>query len=89
MLRQEYIVGSDEAGKQIVQEARRFYYTQNTFTVQSYWLCEFVTNTLADRKPMQIEPLVRKIMVVVNLKHIDGDDPITDIDESELEAQDQ
>ena len=36
LLRQEYIVGSDTASKQIVQEAREVYYTENAFTVRSY-----------------------------------------------------
>jgi hypothetical protein len=84
LLRQEYMVGSDAASKQIVQEAREVYYTENTFTVRSHWLCEFVTDTLADGKPLRIEPMVRKIMVVVDLNHIYGDNPDSDIDESEL-----
>jgi hypothetical protein len=89
LLRQEYMVGSDAAGQQIAREAREVYYTQNTFTVRSHWLCEFVTDTLTDGKPMRIEPLVRKIMVVVDPEHIDGDDPTSDTDESELEAHGQ
>lgn len=84
LLRQEYMVGSDTASKQIVQEAREVYYTENTFTVRSYWLCEFVTDTLADGKPLRIESIVRRIMVVVDLNYIYGDNPDSDIDEAEL-----
>ncbi len=52
LLRQEYVVGDDEAGKQIAKEAREMmYYSQNTFTVRSHWLGEFIWDTLADRKP--------------------------------------
>jgi hypothetical protein len=36
LLRQEYIVGDDEAGKQIAKEARETYYSQNTFTIRSH-----------------------------------------------------
>jgi hypothetical protein len=86
LLRQECMIGSDDTGKQIAAEAREVYYSQNTFTVRSHWLCEFVTDTLADGKPMRIESLVRKIMVRVDLQHIDGDDPTSDIDEAMLDA---
>src|SRR6266480_7151586 len=37
ILRQEYFMGSDAAGRQIVQEARQVYYTHNIFTVRSHW----------------------------------------------------
>ena len=84
LLRQEYMVGNDTASKQIVQEAREVHYTENTFTVRSHWLCEFVTDTLADGKQLRIEPMVRRIMVVVDLDHIYGDNPDSDIDEAEL-----
>lgn len=87
LLRQEYIVGSDAAGKQIAQEAREFYYGQNTFTVRSHWLCEFITDTLADGKPLRIEPLVRGIMIVVDTEHREGDEPTSDYDDLELDAE--
>ena len=70
LLRQEYMVGNDEAGKQIAKEAREMYYKQNTFTVRSHWLCEFLVDTLADGKPFRVESLVRKIVVTVDLEHI-------------------
>lgn len=87
LLRQEYMVGDDAAGKQIAREAREFYYTQNTFTVRSHWLCEFITDTLADGKPLRIEPLVRRIMVVVDTEHMEGSDPTSDDDDLELDAE--
>jgi hypothetical protein len=34
LLQQEYIVGDNEAGKQIAKEVREIYYRQNRFTVQ-------------------------------------------------------
>jgi hypothetical protein len=81
LLQQEYMVGDDEAGKQIAKEAREIYYRQNRFTVRSHWLAEFVWDTLADRKPLRIEPLVRNIMVrvdVVNAWAEDVEDLVTD-----------
>jgi hypothetical protein len=89
LLRQEYMVGDDEAGKQIAKEAREMYYGQNTFTVRSHWLAEFIWDTLADRKPLRIEDLVRKIMVrvdVVNAWAEDDEDLVTD-GEDELTSE--
>ena len=89
LLRQEYMLGDDEAGKQIAKEAREMYYEQNTFTVQSHWLAEFIWDTLADEKPLRIENLVRRIMVrvdVVNAWAEDDDDLITD-DEDVLTSE--
>jgi len=84
LLRQEYMVGSDAAGQQIAREAREVYYSQNTFTVRSHWLCEFVTETLTNGKPMRTESLVRRIMVRVDLQHIYGDDPTSDLDDEAM-----
>jgi hypothetical protein len=81
LLRQEYAVGEDEAGKRIAKEARETYYSRNTFTVRSHWLAEFIWDTLADGKPLRIEDLVRKIMVrvdVVNAWAEDDEDLVTD-----------
>lgn len=81
LLRQEYAVGEDEAGKQIAKEARETYYGQNTFTVRSHWLAEFIWDTLANKKPLRIEGLVRKIKVrvdVVNAWADDDKDLVTD-----------
>jgi hypothetical protein len=89
LLRQEYMVGDDEAGKQIAKEAREMYYSQNTFTVRSHWLAEFIWDTLADGKPLRIEDLVRKIMVrvdVVNAWAEDDEDLVTD-GEDELASE--
>jgi hypothetical protein len=63
-------MGEDEIGKQLVKEAREFYYAANTSTVRSHWLCELVRDTLADGEPLAIEPLVRRIMVRVDVEHI-------------------
>ncbi|KFY89228.1 hypothetical protein V500_05856 [Pseudogymnoascus sp. VKM F-4518 (FW-2643)] len=63
-------MGDNETGKQIVKEAREIYYMENTFTVKSHRICEFGRDNLADRKPMAIEPLVRGIIVRVDLEHI-------------------
>ena len=81
LLRQEYIVGDDEAGKQITKEAREMYYSHNTFTIRSHWLAEFIWDTLADRKPLRIKDLIRKIIVrvdVVNTWAEDDEDLVID-----------
>jgi hypothetical protein len=70
LLRQEDVMGNDEVGRQLVKEARELYYSENTFTVRSHWLCEFIRDTLANGKPLSIEPLVRRIMVRVDIRHI-------------------
>lgn len=85
LLRQEYFMGDDEAGKQLVKEARQIYYAENMFTVRSHWLCEFVRDTLADGKPMAIEPLVRRIIVRVDVRHIHDMDNFTSMPEGETE----
>jgi len=85
LLRQEYVMGSDDIGKQLVKEAREIYYAENTFTVRSHWLCEFVRDTLADGKPMAIEPLVRRIMVRVDVEHIHDMDNFEYMPEGETE----
>lgn len=86
LLRQEYFMGDDEAGKQLVKEARQIYYGENTFTVRSHWLCEFICDTLADGKPMAIEPLVRRIIVRVDVEHIHDMDDFTSMSEDEAEG---
>lgn len=85
LLRQEYFMGNDEVGKQLVEEAREIYYAENTFTVRSHWLCEFVRDTLADGKPIAIEPLVRRIMVQVDTEHIHDKDDFTYMPKGETE----
>ncbi|KFY93501.1 hypothetical protein V500_03678 [Pseudogymnoascus sp. VKM F-4518 (FW-2643)] len=71
LLRQKRFMGDDETAKQIAKEAREIYYRENTFTVKSHQLCGFACDSLADGKPMAIEPLVRSIIVRVDLEHID------------------
>lgn len=69
ILRQEYFVGSDVAGCQIAEEARETYYTQNSFQVRSHWLCEFLSDSLANGESVPVEGLIRKITVMVDLQH--------------------
>jgi len=81
LLRQEYAVGEDEAGKQIAKEAREIYYKENTFMVPSHWLAEFIWDTLADGTPLRVDCLIRKIIVrvdVVNAWAEDDEDLVTD-----------
>jgi hypothetical protein len=81
LFRQEYAVSEDEVEKQIAKEARATYYGQNTFTVRSHWLAEFIWDTLANGKPVRIEGLIWKIMVkvdVVNAWAEDDEDLVTD-----------
>lgn len=71
ILRQEYFIGADAVGRQIVGEARKVYYTQNTFAVRSHWLRELVHDELAsDDGPVHVEPLVRRMVVTVDLRHV-------------------
>lgn len=64
-------MGAEAVGHQIVGEARKVYYTQNTFAVRSHWLRELVHDELAsDDGPVHGEPLVRKIVATVDLRHV-------------------
>jgi len=69
ILMQEWCVGSDEAGRQIMQEAREIYYMENSFEVRSHWLREFLADTLVDGKARKVEELVRMITVIVDIRH--------------------
>ena len=65
------------------------YYSHNTFTIRSHWLAEFIWDTLADRKPLRIKDLVRKIIVRVDVVNtwveddedlvIDGEDELASV----------
>jgi hypothetical protein len=85
LLRQEDLMGDHEVGKQLAKEARDIYYGENIFNVRSHWLCEFVRDTLADRSPVAIEPLVRRIQVRVDTKHIHDLDNFTYMPKGETE----
>lgn len=76
ILRQEHFVGSDAAGRQIAEEAREVYYTENSFYVRSHWLCEFLVDALASDEPFRVEGLIRRLAVTVDLRHVydDGTD---------------
>ena len=64
-LRQEYFMGDDDVGKQLVKEATETYYGENSFVVRCHWLGEFMTDTLADSvTPIRIAPLVRGTITV-------------------------
>lgn len=67
MLRQQYFMGEDAVGRQLVEEARGIYYAWNEFTVDSEFLSEFIRDPLADGVPMAVESLVRNITVRVNI----------------------
>lgn len=67
VLRQHYFVGDDAAGRQLVEEATRLYYAENTFRVPLYWLSEFMTDRLPAPDGMEgisVAPLVRKDLIV-------------------------
>jgi hypothetical protein len=89
LLRQQYRVGNDEAGKQIVQEARKTYYQENTFTIRSHWLGEFMIDTLADGTRFHVAPLIRSILVTVDLENIWGDELVDDDDDIGVSGESQ
>lgn len=67
LLRQHYFVGDDTAGRQLVEEATRLYYAENTFRVPLYWLPEFMIDRLAapdDMDGIPVAPLVKKGLIV-------------------------
>ncbi|KFZ06229.1 hypothetical protein V502_09913 [Pseudogymnoascus sp. VKM F-4520 (FW-2644)] len=70
LLRQKYFVGKDDAGEQIVQEAREIYYQENTFDIRSHWLGEFMIDHLADRTRFHVAPLIRRVVVTVDLQNV-------------------
>lgn len=64
-LRQQYFMGFNEFGKQIVKEATEVYYGENDFRVRLHWLCEFKTDVLGDHKtPVDTASLVRGTLKV-------------------------
>lgn len=67
MLRQEYFMGDDEVGRQLVDEARDIYYAKNWFKVDSNLLYEFMSDHFADGVPIPIESRVQNITVRVNI----------------------
>jgi hypothetical protein len=67
MLRQQYFMGDDVVGRQLVEEAREIYYAENQFTVDSDILYDFIRDPFADGELMAIESLVRNITVRVNI----------------------
>lgn len=68
LLRQSDVMGSDEAGKQLVREAQEIYFGENTFLVASSCLDEFGQDSLGDREPVDIQHLVRMLMIQVDVE---------------------
>ncbi|RYC81103.1 hypothetical protein BFJ63_vAg16009 [Fusarium oxysporum f. sp. narcissi] len=66
LLRQQYFMGKDETGKQLVKEASEVYYGENHFNVRLHWLREFMTDTLSDYKTkVPVAPLIKDSITVV------------------------
>ncbi|OAQ57502.1 hypothetical protein VFPFJ_11747 [Purpureocillium lilacinum] len=64
-LRQEYFMGDDDVGRQLVKEATETYYGENSFVVRCHWLGEFMADSLADSiTPVRIAPLVRGTITI-------------------------
>lgn len=88
-LRREDFVGSDETGKQLVEEALNVYYGGNIFYVRLHWLCEFLTDYLGDMvTPIDVAPFVRRIIVEVDI-HDDHHYYWNCGDENEDEVEDE
>lgn len=77
MLLQEYYMGYDDNGKQLVTASRKFFYRENIFTVPAHRLCDFVRDPLTNGNPVDVAQLVRKITVRV----YDIDNPTAPKDE--------
>jgi hypothetical protein len=67
MLWQEYFMGDDDVGRQLVDEASDIYYGQNWLKVDSHLLCEFMSDYFRDGIPIPIESQVRIITMGVNI----------------------
>ncbi|KAH6982572.1 hypothetical protein EDB80DRAFT_735916 [Ilyonectria destructans] len=78
LLLQQFFMGDDDIGKQMVKEAREVYYGENEFWVRLHWLCEFKWNGLGtfDEARLPIAPLVRSITIETSLHdhYYDSDD---------------
>jgi hypothetical protein len=79
MLLEEYYMGRDHHGMQLVREAREFFYRENTFAVPSHRLGDFVRDPLPDGKPVDVTQLVQSITVRV----YDMDNPAGQKDEED------
>jgi hypothetical protein len=68
ILRIEYWMGTSDAAKQIIKEARDLYYGENHFVVRLHWLCEFIVDRIQnDDITVDVPPLVGAITVEVDL----------------------
>lgn len=72
LLRQADLLGGDDVGRQICQEACQMYYGRNTFVVDSHWLAEFLGECARDGGTVQ------RLIVQVHLDH-----PYEDEDDDE------
>jgi hypothetical protein len=73
MLLQEYYMGCDDIGKQLVTEAREFFYRANMFSVPSHRLGEFVQDPLVNGNSVDVAQLVQRIIVrVYNVERLAG-----------------
>jgi hypothetical protein len=88
LLLQQFYMGEDEIGKQMVKEAREVYYGENEFLVRLHWLCEFRWDGLGDfnAPKLSIAPLVRSIIVEAALH--DGYDSEDDADDDSTYSDD-
>lgn len=77
ILRQQYLVGSDKAGKHLAKEAQGIYYGENRFTVRSHALGEFSHDSLRTGSHEKIVSLIHDIVVTVDLEHICDSMPST------------
>lgn len=68
LLLQQLFMGKDETGRQMTKEAREVHYGENEFLVRLHWLCEFQYDQYdLDTEPLPIAPLVRRLIVEMNL----------------------
>jgi hypothetical protein len=75
LLRQQYHMGEDETGKQLVKEACDVYYGENHFHVRLHWLCEFMTDILSDHETkVCVAPLIKDSITVI----VDSYDALND-----------
>jgi hypothetical protein len=61
MLLQDYYMGYDDNGKQLVAAARKSFYRENIFAVPAHRLGDFVRDPLTDGNPVDVARLVRRI----------------------------
>lgn len=69
-----YEVGRNDNGRRLTREAAAVYY-RNTFIVRMHWLCEFMSDTIADGiTPVRTGPMLRGTLII----HADIDCHLTE-----------